>query len=72
MADFSLTIDVEDAKVAEFLDALRWKFDNAAATPAQLKALVTANVRNDLKQVFKAYKKHLLTISPPSDEIDIT
>lgn len=73
MADFSLNpITVPDDKVADFIEALRWHFDNQAATPAQLKALVTDKVRADLVGIYKAWRKYQLTINPPSDEIDIT
>ena len=72
MADFSLPVTVPDDKVDEFIDGLRWHYDNDAATPQQLRDLVAADVRQILKQRYKAWIKYKTTIlAPPSDEIDI-
>ena len=72
MADFTIDLDIEDAKVAEALDAFRWHFNAPAATPAQLKQLVKDDVRANLVKIFKAWKKYQLTVAPPSDEIIIS
>lgn len=72
MADFTINLDIEDAKVAEALDAFRWHFKAPTATPAQVRQLVKDDIRNNLVAIFKAYKKHQLVVSPPSDEIIIS
>lgn len=60
MADFSLTITIPDAKMAPLLEALRHQFgakgDEAVPfTAAELKALYTARVVEDLRDL---YRKH--------------
>jgi hypothetical protein len=72
MADFTLPVTVPDNQVAEFLDAMRWHYKMSNATSAELKTLAANELRGNLKQVFKAYKAHLLKTNPPSDEINIT
>ena len=72
MADFSLPVTVPDAKVDEFIEALRWHYQNDALTPAQLRDAVAVTVRNQLKGIYKDWRAYQLKINPPSDEIEIT
>jgi len=72
MTDFSLPVTIPDDKTSEFMSALRWHFRMNTATPAELKALATADLRADLIKIFKAYKRHIHETQPPSDEIEIT
>ena len=72
MADFTLPVTVPDDKVDTFMDALRWHYKMSNATPAELKTLATNELRANLKDVFKQYKKWYHANNPPSDEIDLT
>jgi len=72
MADFSIPVVIPDDKVADFLDALRYSYKAPAATSAELKDMVTQDVRNNLKAKYKEWRAYQLKINPPSDEIDIT
>ena len=71
MADFSVPITVPDDKLQDFLESQRWHYDNAAATPQELRDAVAADVRQLLVKRYKAWKAYQLQINPPSDEIDI-
>lgn len=79
MADFSISLTVPDAKLAELVDALRWKFfhtsmkpeDYAQVTPAQLRAKLKEQNENFLKDAFIEHKRWLAA-QAQTDTIEIT
>lgn len=81
MADFSIPITVPDAKVAELVDALRWKWfhtnmtpeDYARVTPAQLRAYLKRQTEEQLKAAFIEHKRWIAAqAAQASADIDIT
>ena len=80
MADFSVTLTVPDAKLAEFIDALNWAWgekDNGDGTTtpktgAELKAEYKTRSENALKDVYRRYKEYLRDQQNADGDIDIT
>lgn len=76
MADFSVSLTVPDAKVAELVNALRWawgpKEDGTDKSAAELRAEFKTRSENALKDIFKRHKEYLRSQTPVDDVIDVT
>lgn len=79
MADFSVSLTVPDAKVAELLDAINWHVDRRddagnpnPMTGPEARAWLKASVESSLKGIFTRHKEHLRAQQAVDDAIDIT
>lgn len=69
MADFSISLTVDDAHVSRLVDALNWKWNHEAdpLTGAQLRDELKDKVIKQLRSAVEQHKEHLRNQTPPAD-----
>lgn len=80
MADFSITLNIEDAKIAQMIAALNWQWgeiDNGDGTTtpktgAQLRAEFKTRSQQALRDVYARYQRHLRDQQAVDPDIGIT
>ena len=78
MADFSVSLTVEDAKVNDLLDALRWHWGPKSIDPvveyttAELKAKLKTSVERSVKDIYKRHKEFVRSQQAIDHTIEVT
>ena len=69
MADFSITLTVDDADVTKLVDALNWDWNHEAAplTAGELRSELKTRVVKQLKSSVMRHKEYLRSQTPPAD-----
>ena len=73
MADFTIDLTVPDAKITEFIEAVRWRYDaETLVTTADVKARFKQEVVELMKETYTNHREYLATLAEAEVPPDIT